>query len=73
MRREGRMPVAARRRPESSGLHNPFPHSGNDNRHDNLTRYLAKFFNSSLPRPALLDSSFRWNDAGIGMGLSSSR
>ena len=25
MRREGRMPVAARRRPESSGLCKPFP------------------------------------------------
>ena len=38
MRREGRMPVAARRRPESSGLHKPFPHSGNDNyRYDNPT------------------------------------
>ena len=31
MRREGRKPLAARRRPESSDLHNPFPHSGNDN------------------------------------------
>ena len=42
MRREGRKSVAARRRPESSGLHKPFPHSGNGNKHDNPTRYPAK-------------------------------
>ena len=51
MRREGRMPVAARRRPacmdaggravsgtkaeESSGLDHPFPQCGNDNSNDN--------------------------------------
>ena len=32
MRREGRMPVAARRKPESSGLNYTFPRSGNDNK-----------------------------------------
>ena len=59
-----------RRRPESSGLDNPFPHSGNDNhRNDNRTCYPAKPAIHSLPWPLFLDSSLRWNDDGGGNGF----
>ena len=48
---------------ESSGLFNTFPHSGNDHMaypsRPNSVIYLTSC-------PALLDSSFRWNDYGEG-------
>ena len=47
-----------RRRPESSGLHKPFPHSGNDNqRSDKPARHPPEPAIPSFLRPALLDSS----------------
>ena len=49
---------------ESSGVYNPFPHSGNDNRRDNRTRYPAKPAIPSPSRPAFLDSGLRRNDNG---------
>ena len=67
MRREGRRPVAARRRPESSGLYEPFPHSGNDN---TKARQPARSSDKTchpfiLPGPAFLDSGLRRNDNGV--------
>ena len=59
-----------RRRPESSGLHKPFPHSGNDNhRNDDRMCYPAKPTIHSLPWPLFLDSSLRWNDDRGGNGF----
>ena len=53
-----------RRRPESSGLDNLFPHSGNDNhRHVHLTRHLIKPAVSSLPGPP------SWIPAFAGMTI----
>ena len=53
MQREGRMPVAARRRPESSGFDYTFPRSGNDNR-----REPGKVgVRTSIPAAPFLDSS----------------
>ena len=58
-------PPSFRRRPESSGLHNPFPRSGNDNhRNDNRTRHRINLATPALPGLAPLDSSLRWNDGG---------
>ena len=57
MRREGRRPVAARRRPESSGLFHTFPPNGNDN-----TRVIpARISRAIRPasRPAFLNRSFQ--------------
>ena len=63
MRREGRRPVAARRRPESSGLISHFRRAG-------MTTWVipASVIGAIglTFRPALLDSSFRWNDGGGG-------
>ena len=70
MRREGRMPVAAQRRLESSGLDHPFPPSGNDNhRNDNRIRHPLK---PAIPSPAglpCLDSGLRrHDDTGLWAG-----
>ena len=49
-----------RRRPESSGLHKPFPHSGNDNqRSDKPARHPPEPAIPSFLRPALLGGSFQ--------------
>ena len=63
MRREGRMPVAARRRPESSGLYNPFPQRGNDLKGGIRSDWHRRTETGSplTPRPAFLDSGLRRN------------
>ena len=53
-------PSSFRRRPESSGLFNTFPQSGNDKRVTSADRGKSQFV--SHPASALLDSSLRWND-----------
>ena len=65
------MPVAARRRPESSGFNKSFPQSENDNHGNNdpTNHPLKPAIHLSLG-PAFLDSSFRWNDDG---GIDASR
>ena len=63
--RHSGLSAAGRRRPESSGFNKSFPQRGNDNtraRQSNAPS--AKLAIPSLPRPALLDSSLRWNDDG---------
>ena len=58
-----------RRRPESSGLHKPFPQGGNDIEGWHSVSLAQADRNGAplTPRPALLDSSFRWNDDGVRM------
>ena len=65
MRREGRRPVAARRRPESSDFNKTFPQSGNDNlRDDHPMRYPINPATIHHRALALLDSGLRRNDDG---------
>ena len=53
-----------RRRPESSGLDRPFPQGGHDIKGGIGSAWhgRAETGNPIVPRPALLDSSLRWND-----------
>ena len=63
-------PPSFRHRPESSGLHKPFPHSGNDNTQARQpTRASGKPCHPFTPRPAFLDSGLRWNDNGGRSGF----
>ena len=62
---ETQPPSSFRRRPESSGLFNTFPQSGNDKRVTPAGR--GKSQSVSHPDSAPLDSSIRWND-GEGCG-----
>ena len=61
MRREGGRPVAARRRPESSGFNKTFPHGGNDIRGGIGSVWHGRSESGSLlvPRPALLGGLFQ--------------
>ena len=65
---EGRNPPPSlRRRPESSALDKPCPHSGHDHGHDNRTQASGKTRHPrAIPR---LDSSLRWNDDGVMSSL----
>ena len=69
-----RPPSSFRRRPESSGVNETFPHSGNDNhRNDNRTRHPPK---PATPAPPGLSSwipAFAGMTTEGGMGLSPSR